>query len=611
MQRTILITCAILIAFLAATVRAEVDEATAEAFGRLVIQHDGRLKPVDTFARHKLLTFSHRSTIGGRSAASWLADALLDPEAAAEVPLFKIHNDEVVIALGMEPVKGHRYSFSALSEAIGENSDMMQALSRKPQEERSLVDTQLVDTYSKSMEFLELVYSFTGLLPTIVVDDPELAADLELQPGQAVNYLYFMMNLEKLRSLISESEASEDLSSSEGDGLHQLMLDLNDSMREQSAQSMTILGADAGEPWASPWKLMDGRPLTDVQREQLAVMERLVAALGANDSDAMLAAVNDLESISPTRLDVGLELVYNKSRPFYISLYFYIGAFLALLASMVFWPVWGRRLSVGCVTVGVLLQAGGLLMRMLIMGRPPVSNLYESIVFVGFTAALLGLIMEFMRKDRLGLLIASVLGAAFHFVGFRYASEGDTLGMLVAVLDSNFWLATHVVTIVIGYGAAMVASLVGHILLVQLAVRPNSLEKTSSLMRLARGSAGIALLFTLVGTILGGIWADQSWGRFWGWDPKENGALLIVLWLLFVMHLHIARRAGPAGYAAFLSLTSITVMIAWFGVNLLNVGLHSYGFTQNIVVNLAVFCIAEVVFIAAFYVPARIRLAPA
>ena len=110
------------------------------------------------------------------------------------------------------------------------------------------------------------------------------------------------------------------------------------------------------------------------------------------------------------------------------------------------------------------------------------------------------------------------------------------------------------------------------------------------------GTALVALLFAVAGTILGGIWADQSWGRFWGWDPKENGALLLVLWLLLVLHGRVAKKIRAIGTATCLVVGNVVVAITWFGVNLLNVGLHSYGFTESIAVNLAAFCSIELFF---------------
>ena len=98
-----------------------------------------------------------------------------------------------------------------------------------------------------------------------------------------------------------------------------------------------------------------------------------------------------------------------------------------------------------------------------------------------------------------------------------------------------------------------------------------------------------ALFFCLFGTILGGIWADQSWGRFWGWDPKENGALAIVIWLLTLIHGRLAGFLKSNGYALGMVFTNIVVALSWFGVNLLNVGLHSYGFIKGVLSGLILF----------------------
>jgi ABC-type transport system involved in cytochrome c biogenesis permease subunit len=168
--------------------------------------------------------------------------------------------------------------------------------------------------------------------------------------------------------------------------------------------------------------------------------------------------------------------------------------------------------------------------------------------------------------------------------------------MLVAVLNSNFWLATHVTTITMGYAAACVGGLLGHIWLIQAVLGTNSpvLDKT---YKTTLGILGVALTLTFLGTNLGGIWADQSWGRFWGWDPKENGALMIVLWTALLFHAKEAKMIGPLGLAVGAVIGMMVVMWAWFGVNLLNVGLHSYGFTSGVATSLIIYAIFEVIFL--------------
>jgi len=191
----------------------------------------------------------------------------------------------------------------------------------------------------------------------------------------------------------------------------------------------------------------------------------------------------------------------------------------------------------------------------------------------------------------------------------RYAADGDTMVMLVAVLNSNFWLATHVISITMGYAGCCVAGVIGHIYLVQALWKPNdssALEKTSKMIL---GVLGFGLTVTFVGTMLGGIWADQSWGRFWGWDPKENGALLIVLWCSIIFHAKSAKMISSVGVAASCVIGIIVVMLAWFGINLLGVGLHSYGFTSGVAVKLMFYIVGESVFLLIAVPLAKKRIA--
>ncbi len=111
------------------------------------------------------------------------------------------------------------------------------------------------------------------------------------------------------------------------------------------------------------------------------------------------------------------------------------------------------------------------------------------------------------------------------------------------------------------------------------------------------GTLLFGLMMTFLGTMLGGIWADQSWGRFWGWDPKENGALLIVIWCAMIFHARVAKMIGPLGMAVGSVLGIIVVMWAWFGVNLLSIGLHSYGFTSGAANNLIIYVVCELLFL--------------
>ena len=316
-------------------------------------------------------------------------------------------------------------------------------------------------------------------------------------------------------------------------------------------------------------------------------------------SDSVLAEYENLLSHPFNGLsnltNVKLETWTNQENLFYKSIAFYILAFLLLVISWTTKPKLLRRISFACLLGGLAFHFYGILLRIIIMQRPPVSTLYESIIFVSLIGVICASLLEYNRKDGMGIFMGTIVGAALHFVGLGYANDGDTLGMLVAVLNSNFWLATHVTTITIGYGTSLFAGVLGHVYLLQAIRTPFDKKYLKTVNANVFGATLFALFFTLFGTILGGIWADQSWGRFWGWDPKENGALLIVMWQIMMLHLRITGFVKPMGFALGMILNNIVVILAWFGVNLLGVGLHSYGFATGIAINLSLFIAFELI----------------
>jgi ABC-type transport system involved in cytochrome c biogenesis permease subunit len=156
--------------------------------------------------------------------------------------------------------------------------------------------------------------------------------------------------------------------------------------------------------------------------------------------------------------------------------------------------------------------------------------------------------------------------------------------MLVAVLDTNFWLATHVTIINVGYAAGMLAAGIAHVYVLGrlLGIRKNDKAFYRGITRMVYGVTCFGLIFAFIGTVLGGIWANYSWGRFWGWDPKENGAALICLAMLATLHARMGGYIREMGLSLCAIATGCVVAFSWWGVNLLGVGLHSYGFTNGI-----------------------------
>ena len=224
----------------------------------------------------------------------------------------------------------------------------------------------------------------------------------------------------------------------------------------------------------------------------------------------------------------------------------------------------------------------GLIARTALQGRPPVTNLYSSAVFVGWGSVLLGMIAERIHRKGFAVAGSSAIGFTTLVIAHHLSASGDTMEMMRAVLDSNFWLATHVITITIGYSSTYLAGMlaIAWVIRRHLLLKPDS-ESTKALSSLTYGIVAFSLLFSFIGTVLGGIWADQSWGRFWGGDPKENGALLIVLWHAIILHARWGGYARERGIMLMAIFGNIIVSLSWFGVNMLGIGLHSYGFMDK------------------------------
>ncbi|PIE02724.1 MAG: hypothetical protein CSA81_06095 [Acidobacteria bacterium] len=571
------------------------------------ILHEGRVKPVDTFAEVHLLIFYGKRSTKELTASEWLLELLLDPLAADERKIFNIRNADIAEALNLEARKEHYYSFNEIWPGIQSNMAFLRQAYEKDPEMRDLVERQLLELYNNLSRYIEIGKSMPFLQKVFSLESEKLAAAFGLAPGEQENLLFFQGKQDVFAKFVEEMKQKEEQEIDRDDAeLVNLAQNLDRVRRQEQSSIFQVVPPKKGaelEQWSPLWS---GQSLSERDRKFLSPWETISDVYLSNqeaDIESFKTSIANLyDGHNRVRLSMlNLEVHNNKLNLFYKSAAFYILSFLLIIIS---WAVWSKPLriaSFASLIIGLLLHAAGIFIRMLIMGRPPVSTLYESVIFVGFVCVLTCAIYEMMKRNSLGTFSGATLGAVFHFVGFGYAADGDTMGMLVAVLDSNFWLATHVVTIAIGYGCAFVAGFIGHLYLFFKIFQPKDKERLRALAKNMLGASLIALFFTLFGTILGGIWADQSWGRFWGWDPKENGALLIILWLLILMHGKVAGKMKENGFAFGLIINNIIVALAWFGVNLLNIGLHSYGFTESIFLKLGLFCGLELLFGAVAY----------
>jgi ABC-type transport system involved in cytochrome c biogenesis permease subunit len=300
------------------------------------------------------------------------------------------------------------------------------------------------------------------------------------------------------------------------------------------------------------------------------------------------------------------EFLFNRLQPFSQAMALYVLAFLLACASWLGWSRLLNRSAFYILLLALAIHTFGLFSRMYLQERPPVTNLYSSAIFIGWGAVIVSLMLERIFRDGIGAACAGAIGFVTLIIAHHLAGSGDTLEMLQAVLDTNIWLATHVVAITTGYSAMFLAGMLAIIYVIRgVITRSLKPETATSLARMTYGVVCFATLFSFVGTVLGGIWADQSWGRFWGWDPKENGALLIVLWCAIILHARWGEYIGQRGLMVMAIFGNVITSFSWFGVNMLGIGLHSYGFMQKAFPWLVGFMLGQLALMAIAGIPLK------
>lgn len=544
------------------------------SFSRLPVLQGGRVKPLDSVARNALLLIRGKQSVSfeGRSvdAGEWMLDVLFRPAVADVQPIFVINDPDVLGLMGIQQSSSRYYSFAALLPHLSDVENQARSAMELEPAQQTRFQRAVVDLYQRVILYHQLANT---LQPS---DSPGLAAELRTakDPGAEARHAN-LTQLAYFRSLSPLAGQDPDAWLTVGEGL-------------------AALGKGTSHP-------------------ALDLFAKAGAAYASGDAQGFNAATAQLSELTagqrPNALaQAGREYLFNKAQPFYLGMVIYVLALLTLFVSWAWKPEQLRPAANSLVVAGLIVHTVGLVMRIVLQGRPPVTNLYSSAVFVGWVAVLLGVVLERMYRRGFATAVAAASGFASLIVAHHLADQGDTMEMMRAVLDSNFWLATHVVTITIGYGGTFLAGAIaiGYALRKLFIAKPDE-GTTQALVDTTYGVLCFSLLFSFVGTVLGGIWADQSWGRFWGWDPKENGALLIVLWIALTLHARWGGYAKERGLMAMAIVGNVITALAWFGVNLLNVGLHSYGFTDKGLVTLGGFIASQFVLMGLCLIPPGTR----
>jgi ABC-type transport system involved in cytochrome c biogenesis permease subunit len=551
-----------------------------QEFARLPIVDRGRVKPMDTFARVSLMVMNdgfqtfkpdisekekaELTTLKNKSsrtaeenkaysslsekdkrqpAVRWLLDVMTsrfsENHIAEKHKVFRIENDQLLGLLALQPRPGLRYSIEEFAPQMGELEKAGKAADQKENAKK--------DAFDKSV--LQLAHHLQSYMEIASLQTP-----LVIPAGKGEDWKPFM------QAALESRNANQ--------------ADPNAGMNPTvSVFGQMLLSYLKNEPLNFNKALIEYRELIT---KELPVQSEIS----------------------------GFEVFFNHFAPFYHCIVVYLFVFLISCFAWVTAPATLNKTAFWLCILTLLVHTWALGSRMHIQGRPPVTNLYSSAIFIGWGCVLGCLMLEAVYKNGIGNIVGSVTGSLTLLIAQHLSAEGDTLEMMQAVLDTNFWLATHVTCVTLGYTATFVAGFLGIIYVIMgLVTTTLTPERDKSLTQMIYGVVCFAMLFSFVGTVLGGIWADQSWGRFWGWDPKENGALLIVIWNAIILHARWGGMAKSRGVALLSIAGNMVTGWSWFGTNQLGVGLHAYGFNDQLAWGLTAFWISQLGLIGVGLIP--------
>lgn len=285
-----------------------------------------------------------------------------------------------------------------------------------------------------------------------------------------------------------------------------------------------------------------------------------------------------------------LELKYFKWNLFVWSL-------LSSLLAIILFVVMKNKIP-GAVFTGlsIAMQIASMTIRVMISGRAPVTNMYETVMFSGFGALIISCIIYAYRKE-LKFILSGLAYNVLCLMMMKFANGmlDEGISPLVPVLRDNFWLSTHVTTVILSYAALALSWLLANSLLIRSRFRTVTSEEHRYETDLIYTSIKFGVVLLAAGVILGGVWADYSWGRFWGWDPKETWSLIVLLIYMAILHGKYTTWIPPHRFVPMVAGAFMSVMMAWFGVNyILASGLHSYGFSEGGAVFLGTFFLIQI-----------------
>lgn len=539
--------------------------------GQLPIQHEGRVKPFDSAARSFLALTSSKTYLKHKDkkvcASEFFWELINAPENIADIDFIRIDHPDILTLIKQPQSEKKLFSLKELDPYKQDIREISLQIQQQKSPSLSPYQRQIVELH----ETLFLCFSYMNSLKA--ADSQDMSKELN-----------WPIALQELPPSPEKSQTIEALKE-----------------RYQFIESASLIGWALGD--SNKWHNFGSYMLGQLEHPKPSPYFKLWASISsfAQSKDKPSAEREAQELLSlykakhPTLYQkVQLEFYFNLVAPFSLLSYlFLLLFFFILLLQLQAEQNSSFKLPLYSFSTFSLLYALAIVARMFIENRPPVNDLHTSALFIGFCCTLIALLAYAKSQLRLFILIACLLAASSLKIAWYLRNPVDSFTPLRAVLDSNFWLSTHVVVITLGYSLTLLSSFIANGYLLLHCFTKNKLPSFKKITQNLYFLALLSLLTCTVGTVLGGVWADQSWGRFWGWDPKENGALMIVLWQALIIHAYKFRYIATKGMLVLSAYSSIITIWSWFGVNMLGVGLHSYGFIEEAFLVLVFFILIQ------------------
>lgn len=502
-----------------------IDEHQAERFGELLVQDPGgRIKPLNSLGSELIRKISRKTNVLGQNSDQVLLGMIAFPEYWQTVPMIRVSHPEIQKILHL---KEPYVSFSGVIDRTSVQNPYLlaeyvnQAFQKKPAD-RNTFDTEVI----RLDERVNLCYQiYTGELLRV-----------------------FPKHADPDRTWYSPANSSKAFTGKDSLFVASLFPVYVRTLRE-AAHTKNLKQPD----------------------ELLNVLHDYQVKFGGD--------------LVPSSVKIKTEILYNELNIFdrLGSVYGLIGFLLLILQFIaIFKPRLNLKLSIRIATIIIVIafitHLAGLIVRWYISGHAPWSNAYESLIYIAFASILAGLL--FSRKSGMTLSVTALLAWLILFVAHLNWMDPEITN-LVPVLKS-YWLLIHVAVITASYGFLALGALLAFINLVMMALQTHkNLNSTggivAELTMVIEMTLIIGLYMLTIGTFLGGVWANESWGRYWGWDPKETWALVSVLVYAFVAHMRMVPGLKGNYLFNLMSLLAFSsIIMTYFGVNYYLSGMHSY-----------------------------------